>query len=324
MLAKRNDYLHRCLRLHGQVTEIRYGKVQDLGKVENRIGRMWEEQAPMWEIVEAIHDTRAFDASMFGSFDRDMLKSAIQAIDQTRWRHLVEREQEGERKELIAQLFKAYNQIEPASVVLRFINPKRFGIMSSPVQAVLGIRPQRKPTDTYEAYLESLEYIRTRRHFDEVAHVEMALWALQVGVLDGMLRKRRQREEVAKDYKEDVELRRIQTWNLTRQLLKGTPKLDVADALLSADAALAGQIAGIEFELLVVAASQRECEEQQKELRQHIDSLGSRYDHLRSELHSAREIRNTAIHAPDSIRPAKVERLIAVTRKLQFLEEQRT
>ena len=145
---------------------------------------------------------------MFGSFDRDMLKSAIQAIDQTRWRHLVEREQDGERKELIAQLFKAYNQIEPASVVLRFINPKRFGIMSSPVQAVLGIRPQRKPTDTYEAYLESLEYIHTRRHFDKVAHVEMALWALQVGVLDGMLRRRGQREEVAKDYEEDVELRR--------------------------------------------------------------------------------------------------------------------
>ena len=139
-----------------------------------------------------------------------------------------------------------------------------------------------------------------------------------------MLRKRRQREEVAKDYEEDVELRRIQTWNLTRQLLKGRPKLDVADALLSADAALAGQIAGIEFELLVVAASQREGEEGQKELRQHIDSLGSRYDDLRSELHSAREIRNAAIHDPGSIRPAKVERLIAVTRELQFLEEQRT
>ena len=101
--------------------------------------------------------------------------------------------------------------------------------------------------------------------------------------------------------------------------MKGTPKLDVADALVSADAALAGQIAGIEFELLVVAASQREGEKRQKELRQHIDSLGSRYDHLRSKLHSAREIRNTAIHTPASIRRAEVDRLIAVTRELQSL-----
>ena len=312
--AKREDYLHKCRRLHGRVTEARYGERQDLDKVEGRIVRMWDERAPMWEIVEAIHGTDAFDASMFGSFDQDALKSAICLIDQIQWHHLVERE---EHEELVVRLFKAYNQIEPASVVLRFIDPRRFGIMSSPVQAVLGIRPQRKPTATYEAYLESLEYIRTRRHFNRVADVEMALWALQIGVLDGLLPKR-QREELAKNYEEDVELRRIQARNLTRQLL-GTPKLDVADALLSTDPALAGQIAGIEFELAVVAVSQRRGEEQPKELGQHIESLGSRYDHLRSELHTARVIRNTAIHAPASIRREKVERLIAVTRKLQSL-----
>ena len=45
---------------------------------------------------------------------------------------------------------------------------------------------------------------------------------------------------------------RIQVRNLTVQLLKETPKLDVADALLSTDVALVGQIAGIEFELLAL------------------------------------------------------------------------
>ena len=312
-MAKRKDYLHRCLHLHGQVTEIRYGKVQDLGRVENRIGCMWEEQVPMWEIVEAIHHHDAFDANMFGSFDHDVLKSAI---DQIQWRDLA-------KHELIACLFEAFRQIEPASVVLRFIDPMRFGIISSPVQTVLGIRPRRKSTATYAAYLKSLEQIRKDRGFDRVADVEMALWTLQIGVLD-RLPTMPSREGLAKDHEEDIELRRIQARNLTVQLLEETPKLDVADALLSTDVALAGQIAGIEFELLVVAASQREGEKREKELRQHIDNLGSRYDHLRSKLHSAREIRNTAIHAPDSIRPAKVERLIAVTRELQFLEEQRT
>ena len=159
--------------------------------------------------------------------------------------------------------FDAFRQIEPVSVVLRFIDPIQFGIMSSPVQTVLGIRPRRKQTATYSAYLKSLRHICEKRRFERVADVEMALWVLQVGVLDGVLRTppreelAKDYEELAKDYGKDAELRRIQARNLTVQLLNEMSKLDVADALLDTDVALAGQIAGIEFELLVVAASQR-------------------------------------------------------------------
>ena len=311
-MAKREDYLHECLRLHGQVTEIRYGKLQDVAEVENRVVRMWEEQASMWEVVEAIHNSHAFDAGMFGSFDLVSLKSEI---DKMKWRDFAE-----QKHKLVACLFEAFRQIEPVSVVLRFINPTQFGIMSSPVQTLLGIRPRRKQTATYGAYLKSLRHICEERRFKRVADVEMALWVLQVGVLDGVLLAP-PREQLAKDYEEDAELRRIQAQNLTAQLLSEMSKLDVADALLDTDVALAGQIAGIEFELLVVAASPRGGEER---LKQHIDSLDSRYDHLRSKLHCARETRNTAIHNPASIRRAKVGRtkvecLIAVTRELQSL-----
>ena len=310
MLAEREDYLHGCLRLHGQVTEIRYGKRQDLGEVESCVARMWAEQAPMWDIVEAIHDHEAFDVNMFGSFDRDRLKSAIYQIQ---WRDLG-------KHELITRLFKAYRQIEPASVVLRFIDPVRFGIVSSPVQTVLGIRPLRNSTQTYKAYLKSLKYIGKRRSFDRVADVEMALWALQVGVLDKML-PLRSREELAKDYEKDIELRRIQARNLTKQLFE-TAKLDVADALLSTNVAIAGQIAGIEFEQLVMAASRTKSGER-RELLQHINSLSDLYPRLRSRLHCARKIRNAAIHNPASINRTKVEHLIAVARELQSCEKRR-
>ena len=64
MLADQENYLHRCLCLHGQVAEIRYGKRQALAKVESHVQRMWAAAVPMWEIVEAIHDHDAFDASM--------------------------------------------------------------------------------------------------------------------------------------------------------------------------------------------------------------------------------------------------------------------
>lgn len=304
-MANREGYLHECLRLHGQVTEIRYGSLQELGKLESHVTRMWAAGASMWDVIEAIHDNDAFDASMFGSFDRGVLKSAI---DQVQWRELA-------KYQLIARLFEAFRQIEPVSVALRFIDPIRFGIMSSPVQTVLGIRPQRKPTATYEAYLESLEYIRTRRYFDRIADVEMALWALQVGVLDGMLPKR-QREELAKDCEEDVELRRIQAWNLTKQLFE-TAKLDVADALVTTEPAIAGQIAGIEFERLVMAASLRSREKLQPGLKENIDRLCRSDPRLYSKLDRARRIRNKAIHRPTSIRQADVKCLIAVARDLQ-------
>ena len=218
--------------------------------------------------------------------------------------------------------FDAFRQIEPVSVVLRFIDPIQFGIMSSPVQTVLGIRPRRKQTATYSAYLKSLRHICEKRRFERVADVEMALWVLQVGVLDGWLLLP-DRDELKKGYKEDVELRRIQARNLTVQLLKETPKLDVADALLDTDVALAGQIAGIEFELLVVAASQRSGAGGQQELIQYIDSLCGLYPHLRPKLHHARKIRNAAIHDPASINRAKVECLIAVARELQSLIKRR-
>ena len=272
----------------------------------------------MWKTVEAIHKTQAFDASMFGSFDQNVLKSAIHAIDQTQWRHLVEREQ---HKELVARLFKAYNQIEPASVVLRFINPGRFGIMSSPVQTVLGIRSRRKATATYDAYLKSLRHICEKRYFKRVADVEMALWVLQVGVLDRVL-PTPLREELARDHKKDAKLRRIQAGNLTAQLLNELSKLDVADALLDTDVALAGQIAGIEFELLVVAASRGSGDQRQKALEQHIDNLGPPYRCPR--LHNARKIRNNAIHDRKSVTRANVENLIAVAKELQSLVRRRT
>ena len=309
MLAKRKNYLHRCLHLHGKVTEIRYGKRQDLGKVESLVMCMWAARAPMWEIVEAIHDHDAFDANMFGSFDQDVLKSAI---DQTQWRDLA-------KQELIACLFEAFRQIEPASVVLRFIDPMRFGIISSPVQTVLGIRPLRRPTATYEAYLESLTDIREDRRFERAADVEMALWVLQVGVLDGLL-PMPLRAGLAKDHEEDAELRRIQARNLTKQLFE-TAKLDVADALLTTVPAIAGQIAGVEFEQLVVAASLASGGDSHQKLRQHINSLGTPYRHLRRELHQVANIRNDAIHDPESTTPADVEYLIAVARKLQSVIE---
>lgn len=77
---------------------------------------------------------------------------------------------------------------------------------------------------------------------------EMALWVLQVGVVDGLLRGHRDYEMLQEAYKKDGQLRAIQVGNLTARLFRDLSRADLAEALLATNAELAGQIAAIEFE----------------------------------------------------------------------------
>ena len=84
-----------------------------------------------------------------------------------------------------------------------------------------------------------------------IADVEMAIWALQVGVLgDGLLEKDAAMP-LAKAYKRYSALRQMQARNLTVQLFSERSKIELAEALLGTDVPQARQIAGIEFEQLV-------------------------------------------------------------------------
>ena len=315
-------YLHRCLGLFGDVTKIRYGKRQRLGEVEQEVASLLEQGAELWEIVHAIYNSPHFDADIFGPLNVDRIKDDLKKAVDREWRSLPEHE-------LIEKLYGVFRQIEPVSVVMRFISPERFGIMSSPVATLLGVRPKRKATSTYkEAYAESLRELRDSRSFTRAADVEMALWALQVGVLDQRLPE--QSEPLKQAYDKDVQLRRLTTRNLTKQLFAETGELDVADALLDSDTALAGKIAGIEFEQLVSKrvlgaggkgverpVSLPCCLGKDQTLRQLIDAFTPR--DMREQLHHAREIRNRAVHCPLCMAKEDVRELIEVARKVHRL-----
>ena len=307
------DYLHRCLGLFGDVTKIRYGKRQRLESVEEEVASLLEQGAELWEIVHAIYNSPHFDADIFGPLDVDRIKDDLKKAVDSEWRSLREHE-------LIEKLHGVFRQIEPVSVVMRFICPKRFGIMSSPVATLLGVRPKRRATSTYkEAYAESLRELRDSRGFTRAAHVEMALWALQVGVLDQRLPEE-QGEPLTKAYEKDLQLRRLETGNLTKQLFAENTELGVADALLDINPKLAGKIAGIEFEQLVskrvLRAGGKDLGKDQT-LRQLIDAFTPR--DMRERLHHAREIRNRAVHCPSCVAKEDVRELIEVASKVQRL-----
>ena len=301
------SYLHRCLDLHGEVTARRYGKVQRLDAVERDVQDILADDGGLWDVIRTIHDHPQFGADMFGFLPPQVEHELKDSEWHSAWRTLP-------LEKLVAELYGTFRQIEPASMVLRFLCPERYGIKSSPVEAILGVRPERSPTDTYDAYLRSLGEIRLTRGFSRVADVEMALWALQVGVLQDRLLSEH-RDELKRCYDRDTDLRRLATRNLTVQLFSENSKLDVAEALLSTKVDVAGQLAGIEFEQLVGEHVRR----LQRTGSQNLEALIKRLPdkRLRDRCDDARLIRNNAIHKPGNVTWKDVERLIAVAREIR-------
>ena len=162
--------------------------------------------------------------------------------------------------------------------------------------------------------MEALREIAAQRGFTRIADVEMALWVLQVGVLDDELLPSHKRDSLKRSYQSDALLPQLQTRNLIKHLFSEKNKLDNAENLLTTDPELAGQIAGIEFEQLVGKHfGPIVRDESLKEL---IDRAGGSNA---SRLHKAREIRNRAIHHPRGLKPADVEYLIRTARCVRSL-----
>ena len=270
---------------------------------------MLKDRRDLWEIIRGIYNSREFDAEMFGLLPNQIEIELKKTTWHLQWKTLAE-------EEFIGHLHGMFRQIEPVSMVLRFIDPTRYGIFSSPVATILGVTHRRRATRTYQVYLESLREVRHERGFDRTADVEMALWALHVGVLDRRLSVE-QRRGLKESYERDVPLRQIATRNLTTQLLSENPKLRVAEYLLGTDVALAGQIAGIELEQVVGKRLRSAGSARQDET---LYDLINRFEpsDIRSDLHRARETRNNAIHQRDKVTKEDVEFLIEMAREVEI------
>ncbi len=240
------DYLHKCAELHLEVTERRFGRRQDLGEIERAVAHVLSSRRFTYDDIERIRDSRIWDADLFGHWpSRTEFESIIHSAEWDFW-YLPQ----GEKK-AIATLLKVFPRIETASVVLRFIAPSHYGILSPPVETILGLGPYRRLGDRYKAYLRNLRALQRDRGLASVAMTDMALWVLQLGVVDGLLRGHAEYETLQEAYSADAKLRAIQVGNLARRLFEEMSRPDLAEALLDTNLELAGQIAAIEFERAV-------------------------------------------------------------------------
>ena len=237
-----HDYLHTCRDYFGPLTKIRYGRVHHLKTIEDAAANIRSSRRLTYDDIETIRNNQVWDADVFGYWpSRADIESLLESTAWNLWNL--------PKKEIpaITDLFRVFRQIEPVSVILRFLAPQHYGIMSPPVEKVLGLASFRSHTEKYHRYLENLRHLRRVRLFDTAADVDMALWVLQVGVLEDRLPEEQSRD-LKRAFEQDATLRGMRVGNLTRPLFSDMSRAELAEALAATDVRLACQLAGIEFE----------------------------------------------------------------------------
>ena len=152
------DYLHRCRDLHAKVTELRYGRAQNLDRIERALAKTRSSRRLTYDDIERIRDGAVWNADAFGYWPpRDAIESILESAEWDFW-NLPKREDKA-----ISSLLQVFRQIEPVPVILRFIVPEYYGIMSPPVEKVIGLGPFRSYLERRRAYSASLRKIKNSK-----------------------------------------------------------------------------------------------------------------------------------------------------------------
>lgn len=305
-MAPEANYLHRCWTGFREVSEKKYGTAFDLPAVERAVAHL-RSQTPLTHA-----DLRFFESpdhwwfEKFWVFPPEHHLTPILRRRKFNFWQLPTQEQA-----VIASLLEVFKSIELVSIILRFIRPEFYGIISPPVERVLDVRRGSDAVETYLNYIGDLRAIQEHYRFRRAADADMALWVLHercFGTLRG--------QAIEKAYAHDRFMLRLRTKNLTAHLLSRYSYAQLADSLLPVNLELAAILAGIAFERMVRQRMPRAeaGNSDEVDLKTLIDKLHTEgvIDPLtRGRWHAARRVRNRAIHGVDSPTLPEVQRLLA-------------
>jgi hypothetical protein len=150
-------YLVRCLHEFETVSKARYGKAFNLKAIEDSL-----------KALKTTRKLRCSDLQTFRNrdhwwFERYWVMPSTAEVDPLLnnvtfdfWQ--LSKGNEGSPKEraVIDALLSAFRSIELVSIILRFIRPDSFGILSPPVERVLDVRRGSDAVETYLNYLRNL------------------------------------------------------------------------------------------------------------------------------------------------------------------------
>ncbi len=300
------DYLRVCADLHPVLLERLSGRVERLDSVERAVAGVRSSRKLTHDALTKIVKSPDFSAAQkFWTWPSpaEMQEGLAEEIDL--W-NLPKNE-----KPLIRKLRGVFKTFEATSVVLRFVIPEHYGILSTPVEHVLGIQPAAESIDRYLNYVRNLREIRDRLKFKTAAQVDQALWTLQVGVYGGRLDDV---EHIKKAHQRDPLLRGIRVKNLSDALFGSMSALDLAESLSFDRLEVASGLLALEFERAVRAyAGPKGAKD---DLSTIIDAAAP--GHLRVAWQRCRALRNRAIHSRH-LDHREAEEMIAAIRQIRDL-----
>ncbi len=213
------NYLHDCLEQFPEVSEKRWGKGKsfDLRALEEKVQDLQSQKVSIGDIHQRFE--QHFKETNDWWFDKYWLIPPLGDLSQEQERKISFHElHEGGSKEkkAIRDLLKAFRHIELVSIILRFIRPESFGILSPPVEHVLELRRGRNAVETYLNYLRNLRHIRNEDTYKlhTVAEVDMALWVLEHKCHMEEMKD----ERIKKEFQQDEFMTRLRAENLAAPL----------------------------------------------------------------------------------------------------------
>ncbi|MCY4498414.1 MAG: hypothetical protein OXC14_14135 [Rhodospirillaceae bacterium] len=309
------------------MSEALYGRRQDLQEIQRRSADIIKTGRLTYDDIETITHAESWRGGTFWQWptsEEFNERCANRPLDGL---SILPRR----RAAIIDQLLYVFRHIEPVSVVLRFVDPGNFGILSPPVEKLLEIGPSHKPREKYLRYIRDLQDLRDRRGFKTAAEVDMALWVVREAIETVQSRTDRLRDTVpehrswAESFWSDRMLREIRVRNLTESLFGTMTPAELAEALLSGRRrrgdqeriTLAARIAGIEFEQAVmqvdrVLSTGPSANGDSPALMDVVHTLAVQYE-TRKRWKRAVRTRNAAVHG-DRLNRDEVEELLGAMR----------
>lgn len=300
------NYLHKCLNEFRVVTEKKYGTPLDFAQVEASVGQLRGQKPLTYE------DLRVFESPDQVWFQRYWVLPPEHHLTQALKRRSIDfRPLPKEEATLIASLVEVFKSVELVSIILRFVKPEHYGIISPPVERILDVRRGADAVKTYLNYVQDLRDVTRRYHFKRAADADMALWVLHERFSS------EPDNAVWREYETDPFMLRLRAKNLMGHFLTRVPYPQLAGSLLETNLGLAAQIAGIAFEQMVRRRAPRDRQEnwEHDDLSNLINELcrkGLIDPGTRKEWHKARWARNRALH--ENVPPTRpeVEHLLEV------------
>lgn len=174
-------WLHDCLAQFPEISAQQFGCVPDLHAIERESEPLRTQRVSVERILTHFRKC-AGKESWFRTYW--LFPSIADLSDEEKNisfnLHQLSKGNEGTRKEkdAIKDLLKAFRQIELVSIILRFIRPDSFGMLTPPIASILDLHSGRDAVETYLNYLRNLRAIRDHYKFSTAAEADMALWVL--------------------------------------------------------------------------------------------------------------------------------------------------